>query len=86
MHREISAGKVGMSDASFPCESPFLLKEQEEMHYSKAATEQSPAVLCTEDFALRSTLENMEEAPKEMFKSTALSSPSSQARKHVKQC
>lgn len=39
MHREkISAGKAGMSEASFPCESSFLLYEQEEMPYGKAAT------------------------------------------------
>lgn len=37
MHREISAEKAGMSEASFPCKSSFLLYEQEEMRYGKAA-------------------------------------------------
>lgn len=60
--------------------SSFLLYEQEEMCCGKAAT--GPAVLCTEDFPLRSILENTEEPPKEVFKSTILPSPSSQARKN----
>lgn len=59
--------------------SSFLLYEQEEMWCGKAAT--GPAVLCTEDFPLRSILGNTEEPPKEVFKSTILLSPSSWARK-----
>lgn len=62
--------------------SSFLLYEQEEMWCGKAATGmRSSSTLHSEDFPLRSILENTEEASKEVFKSTILPSPSSQARK-----
>lgn len=41
----------------------------------------SSSTLHSEDFPVRSVLENTEELPKEVFKSTILPSPSSQARK-----
>lgn len=85
MHREISAGKAGTSGAPFPCKSSFSTSRKR-CTVAGQTQEWGPAVLCTEDFPLRSILKNMEEAPKEMFKSTTNPSPSSWARKHVKQC
>lgn len=76
MHREkISAGKAGMSEASFPCESSVLLYEQEEMPYGKAATGMESSSSLHRGFSPQKHLGKHGGSTKKVFKSTTLHSP-----------